>query len=116
MILPAAVPTSTLIVPYDVIVPGTKPAPLTTPVIVPTLPLMGSHCDEPEFHPTNCPLAGPADDIERPCNLVAFTLFSSEPSTAGICAEPFNCRIFPGAVPTSTLIVPLVVIVPGCKP
>ena len=41
---------------------------------------------------------------------------SSEPSTSGICAEAFNCKILLAAVPTSTFNVPFVVMGPPSKP
>src|ERR1035437_11112214 len=46
----------------------------------------------------------------------AFTFAKSEPSTAGIWAEAFNCKILLALVPTSTESVPVEVIGPPIIP
>src|ERR1035437_7189661 len=51
-----------------------------------------------------------------PINLLAFTLVTRNPSTAGICAADVNCKILLAAVPTSTLSVPAVEILPPVRP
>ena len=47
---------------------------------------------------------------------MALTLVSKFASTAGICAPLSNCKILLALVPTSTVIVPVPVIVVGVKP
>ena len=46
----------------------------------------------------------------------ALTLVKSDPSTAGIWAEVFNCKILLAAVPTSIFKVPLPVTGPPSNP
>src|ERR1035437_1297144 len=106
-ILLAAVPTSTLRVPLEVIGPPVNPVPAATLVTVPLVIVVGSHCALDVFHPTTWPAPGTEVAIVRVPIFAAFTLVTKNPSTAGICAEAFNCRILLAAVPTSTLSVPL---------
>src|ERR1035437_8037661 len=64
----------------------------------------------------NCPDAGTAFEILRACNFTALMFVTRNPSTAGISAEAFNCRILLAAVPTSTFRVPFEVIGPPVNP
>ena len=115
-ILLAAVPTSTVRVPVLKIGPPSKPAPVATDVTVPEVPIVGSHCELVEFHAIDCPLAGTVAARFRPCSFTAFTLVIRNPSTAGICAVGVSCKILLAAVPTSTLRVPLEIILPATNP
>ena len=48
--------------------------------------------------------------------MIAFTFDTRFPSTAGICAPAFNCKILFPVTPTSTFKVPVEVNVPGTNP
>src|ERR1019366_4448092 len=115
-ILLAAVPTSTLRVPKVLMLPPVRPVPEETSVTEPVLAVTGFQSVFVVFQPSTWPAVAAVAETALPCNLTALMLVKSEPSTAGICAEVFNCNILFAAVPTSTLRVPKVLILPPVRP
>src|ERR1035437_8521155 len=115
-ILLAAVPTSTLRVPLAVIGPPVNPVPAATFVTVPLVICVGPHWPLEVFHPTTWPAPGTEVAIVRVPIFAAFTLETRDPSTAGIKADPVNCKTWFADVPTSTEIVPLEEIGPPSNP
>src|ERR1035437_3799250 len=96
--------------------PPSNPLPVTILVTVPEVTALGSHCDDVLFHPRTWPPPGALVETLRACNFTALTLLIRLPSTAGYWPRLVTCKILLAAVPTSTLRVPEVEILPPVRP
>ncbi len=101
------------------IVAATDPEPeaVTSPdsaVIPVSVSADASHADPLYFN--TCPGVGATVERLIPRSVAAFINVKREPSTAGICEEPFNCKIWLAPTPVLTDKVPVPVILPPSRP